>query len=441
MIEAALALLVVVSASPAPSPTPVASPAPVAAATPPSAAELKSRIDAYVQPFLQDGHLSGTLLVARGADVLYERSFGMADDEHGVPNTPETRFNVASITKPMTAMLASMLFAERKLAPTDTLEKWIPGFPGGDRITIDHLLNHRAGIPHRVTTEEEENVPRTAAGMVDLARRHKMLSEPGTQSSYSSAGYSVLARVLELASGQSYDALVTQRIFVPAGMTRSADATRIAPLPERARSYVAWPEGARSAPPKDLSFLVGAGSVYSTPRDLLRLLEAARAGRLGPAARDQVNARPRVNWNGSTNGFRAFLLSDTASGVTVVVAANLTTGALDRIQADLPRLASGEAVAPPSRLALKRVPLTTAQVAAYTGTYLFGTTPFELTASDGALVASGRVLVPTGDRTFLSLADYGTVTVVMRPNGTVERLDWTAGDRVLTIPRAGPAVP
>jgi len=150
MIEAAVALLVVISASPA------QATAPVPTAAPPSAAELKSRIDAYVQPFLEDGHLSGTLLVARGANVLYERSFGMADYEHGVANTPETRFGVASITKPMTAMIARQLMAEKKLSATDTLQKWIPGFPGGDRITIDHLLEHRAGIPHRVTADHEE---------------------------------------------------------------------------------------------------------------------------------------------------------------------------------------------------------------------------------------------------------------------------------------------
>jgi hypothetical protein len=278
--------------------------------------------------------------------------------------------------------------------------------------------------------------------MVELARRHPQLAGPGTEPSYSSGGYAVLARVLELASGQPFHELLAERILVPAGMARSVDATAPGLMPGRARSYVAWPGGVRNAPLKDLSFLVGAGSLYSTPRDLHLLVEAARAGRLGPAAREQVNSRPRVSWNGSTNGYRAWVVSDNASGVTVALAANVMTGALDRIQADLPRLASGEAVTPPSRLALKRVPLTAAQVAAYTGTYLFGTTPFELTASDGVLVAAGRVLVPTGDRTFVSLADYGTVTVVTRPNGTVERLDWTAGDRVLTIPRAeAPAAP
>lgn len=430
MLEAAAALFAVVSSLAAQSPTPAP------AATPPSAAELKSRIDAYVQPLLEDGHLSGTLLVARGANVLYERSFGMADYELSVANTPETRFNVASITKPMTAMIAGHLMAEKKVAATDALQKWIPGFPSGDRITIDHLLNHRAGIPHRVTTEQEESVPRTAADMVKLARRQKLLSEPGAQESYSSAGYSVLAWVLELASGQQYDRLIAERIFIPAGMTRSADATERRLLPGRARSYVAWPDGVRNAPLKDLSFLVGAGSVYSTPRDLHRLVEAARAGRLGDAAREQLTARPRVRWNGSTNGFRAFLASDNASGVTVALAANVMTGALDRLQADVPRLAAGERVVPPSRLALKPVTLPAAQLAAYAGTYLFGTAPFELTAEDGILVASGRALVPTGERTFVSLADYGTVTVVMRPNGTVERLDWTAGERVLTMPRA-----
>ncbi len=372
--------------------------------------------------------------------MLYERSFGMADYENGVPNTPQTRFGVASITKPMTAMIARQLMAEKKLSGTDTLQKWIPGFPAGDRITIDHLLEHRAGIPHRVTADDQEAVPRTAADMVELARHHKQLAGAGTQASYSSGGYSVLARVLEMASGRPYDALIAERIFGPAGMTKSTDATRAGLLRGRARSYVMWPDGVRNAPLKDLSFLVGAGSVYSTPRDLHRLVEAARAGQLGDAAREQVTARPRVSWNGSTNGFRAFLVSDNASGLTVALASNVMTGALDRIQADVPRLAAGEPVTPPARLVLKRAPLADAQLAAYAGTYLFGSTPFTLTVTEGVLVSSGRVLVPNGDRTFLSLADYATVTVVTRPDGTVERLDWPAGDRVLTMPRA-PAPP
>jgi CubicO group peptidase (beta-lactamase class C family) len=410
-----------------------------AAPSPPPlpAGELVKRIDAFVQPFVEDGHLSGTVLVARGDEVVYERSFGMADYELRVPNTAQTRFGVASIAKPVTIMLVGQLVEARKLALADPLEKWIPGFPSGDKITVDHLLNHRAGIPHRVTEEGEEARPRTAAEMVELARRRPLLFAPGERSSYSSGGYSVLTRVLELASGESYSQLLAERIVKPAGLTATAHPSGRALMPDRAPSYLAGPEGPRRADLKHLSFLVGAGSLYSTPRDLFRLLGAARAGKLGEAARESVVARPKVAWNGSTNGYRAFVDSDPATGITVIVASNLMTGALDRLQADLPRLAAGEALPAPERLAVRPVAMDPALLARYAGTYEFspGTT-FEVTVDGAGLDASGRILVPTSPTTFFSYADYGTVTLVLRPDGSVERLDWSlAGSRNLSMPR------
>jgi hypothetical protein len=83
--------------------------------------------------------------------------------------------------------------------------------PRGDEITIEHLARHTAGIPHRVTECDEGAVPRTAADMVQLViervERDGLLVEPGTNSVYSSAGYSVLARVLELTGGASWEEL------------------------------------------------------------------------------------------------------------------------------------------------------------------------------------------------------------------------------------------
>src|SRR5262249_11161774 len=102
-------------------------------AKPPDAVELGRRIDAWVQPFAEAGHLSGTLLVARGDVVLYERSFGMANQELGVPNTSATLFNVASVAKPLTSIVALGVLADGSLRPEDTLAKWIPGFPRGDQ--------------------------------------------------------------------------------------------------------------------------------------------------------------------------------------------------------------------------------------------------------------------------------------------------------------------
>ena len=206
-----------------------------AAAEPLSPAELEKRIDEYVSPFVADGHLSGTLLVARGGDVVYENSWGMANYELGVPNTPTTRFCVASITKPMTIALVCRLAEQGKMLPDQTISSWLPGFPRADEITVSHLLNHRACIPHRVTTATEETMPRTAADMVELARNAEMLPhEPGEESVYSSAGFSVLARVCELAGEMSYADALDSLLFRPAGMTHSGHYDSRAVVPDRA---------------------------------------------------------------------------------------------------------------------------------------------------------------------------------------------------------------
>lgn len=134
--------------------------------------DLCPAIDSYLQPFLERGDLSGNLLVARGATIICERSFGMANYELGVPVTVETRFNIASVSKPMTVVALIHLIVEGKLTLDDPLAKWIPEFPRGDEITIGHLARHRSGIPHRVTEYADETVPHSAADIVNSHRRN-----------------------------------------------------------------------------------------------------------------------------------------------------------------------------------------------------------------------------------------------------------------------------
>jgi CubicO group peptidase (beta-lactamase class C family) len=418
------------------SPPPAPRPAPLGGEA------LRKRIDAYLQAFVADGHLSGTLLVARGNEVQYERSFGMANYELGVPNRPDTRFCIASITKPITVMMAAQMLAEKKLALSDPLEKWIPGFPDGARITIDHLLNHRAGIPHRVTTAAEESVPHTPADVVELARKQRLLFVPGEQSSYSSAGYTVLTRVLELAAGAPYEQVLAERVVKPARLQDTVHASSRVVVPRRASSYVLGPDGVKNSPLIDVSFLAGAGSLFSTPADLFRLLLAVREGKLGESARLSVTSRPRVAWNGNTSGFRAFFDSDPATGLTVAFAGNMMSGAIDRLRADLPRLLAGEVVADPQRVRPNTVRLDPALLARYAGDYLLGgTTPFTVVVDGNTLETGGRILVPVSETSFFSYADYGTVKVVTKADGRVERLDWVLPDTVIACPRAGATTP
>src|SRR4051794_38594430 len=156
--------------------------------------DLARRIDEYVRPLVEAGELAGALLVARDDALVYERAFGMADYELGVPNTPATLFGVASINKPMTQIVAIRLIGKGKPGPKAPRGKWFPVSPPGQEIPVEPLLRPRAGIPPRVPADAEETVPHPAADMVEFARRKELLFAPGSQSVYSSTGYSVLAR-------------------------------------------------------------------------------------------------------------------------------------------------------------------------------------------------------------------------------------------------------
>lgn len=407
----------------------------------PDAAEIARRIDACAAPYANAGHLSGNLLVAIGDEVVYERSFGMANVEHGVPNDPETRFNVASITKPMTVIAYIKLAEERKIAPSDKLSKWLPDFPNADAITIEHLSRHRSGIPHRVTDDGEETVPRTAADMVTLAARKPLQFPPGERYSYSSGGFSVFARVLELAGGESYGDLLRHRVCEPAGLQRTSHADSREILPDRATSYLLGRDGKLvHAPLQDLSFLVGAGSVWSTARDLFALSKAVRSGKFGEGVRLSNVDGNGLDWNGSTNGFRAFVDWHKKSDATVIFTGNLMTGAADRLQRDVAAIAAGET--PPVLSPPTVVPVAVSEdvLKRYEGVYdLRQGTPLRVSAAGDRLRVSSRTLVPIGERTFFSWEDYATVEFVFEGDGAARpvRLDWKMEKETFACPRTG----
>lgn len=399
-------------------------------------------LDTWAAPLVQAGELSGSLLIAHRDRIVLERSWGMAQRELSVPNGPETRFCVASITKPMTVILAIQEITGGRLAMQDSIARWFPDFPRGTEIRVEHLLRHRAGIPHRVTSDCEEIVPRTAEQMVAFAAKATPTGEPGATYQYSSGGFSVLARVLELTSGLSYAELLEARLFKPLGMRHSGHVDARQLVPGRAASYFNAGRGIENATLQDLSFLVGAGSVVMTARDLHRLLWAAGSGELGVGPRLSSLRGQRIAWNGSTNGFRAFAEFDTTTEVSVVFTGNLHSGAVDQLRAAvgalLARKAPDAVVLPPAIAAT--VPLEVLR--RYEGRYDVANNPgLAVRATTVGLDVNGWTLMATSDTTFFSLRDYAPVTVVLGPDGKPTRLDWVYGAETLACPRVGDLEP
>jgi hypothetical protein len=193
---------------------------------------------------------------------------------------------------------------------------------------------------------------------------------------------------------------------------------------------------------QDLSFLVGAGSVYSTARDLYSLMNAVRSGKLGPGPQQSFVDESGLDWNGVTNAFRAFADWHSDSDVSVVFVGNLQTGAGNRIRRDVHKIAAGETVPAPELPEIEPVQVPMETLRSWEGLYqLRPGSNLHVTARDGALLANDWVLVPTGARRFWSPQDYAFVDVVVDESGRPVRLDWEVDGEPLACPRLGDLKP
>jgi CubicO group peptidase (beta-lactamase class C family) len=398
--------------------------------------KLGKAIDAWARPLVANGHLSGQLLVARRGTVIVERSYGFANRELQVPITPDTRIAIASVTKPMTVLLSFRLMESRKIAYRDSIARWLPDFPSADRITVGLLLQHRSGIPHEIVPDSESVRPRTAAEMVERARKLPLDFPPGSKSSYSTGGFTVLARVLELASGRSYGELLQHELFGPLGMSHSSNPSSIDLVPGRAAGYVPGPRGIENADFQDFSGLVGGGSVWSTARDIHRFVDAIVTGKLGETARQSWVRKGQLDFNGRVSGFRAFAHWDSTTGLEVTYLGNMVTGAPDLLQDAVIALAAGRRATPVALPALASAPATPEQIRSMDGTFVLENgTRLRLWARGTDVYCNDWPLVPAADGSWFSPRDYGVIRPVLAADGRIERLDWTQNGTVYPAPR------
>ena len=306
----------------------------LAVASESSSAALNTKIDAYVAPYVKFHAFSGVILVAHKDDVLVNRPYGMANYEFNVPNTVDTRFRIASITKRFTQIIVTRLIEEKKLSGDDTLAKFFPSFPKADKITIDQLINHRSGIRDPAKLRGMVPSSYTPADVVDLVAKEPLGSEPGAVSVYTTANYAVLAAVIEKVTGKTFPEVMQEMIYKPARMNDSGEISNTTVIPRLASGYMPDPysDGFSVCGPEDASWKAGGGSSYSTARDLHRF---ARFFASQISASGKMFDKNYWQSSGTFPGANANLTYFPDDEVTVVVLSNNYSPVAGTIAADI----------------------------------------------------------------------------------------------------------
>jgi CubicO group peptidase (beta-lactamase class C family) len=239
-----------------------------------SAQSFEAKIDSLIQTEFKDKNgPGGVFMVAKNGKTIYQKAFGKANLELDVNLTTESVFQIGSMTKQFTAIAVLMLEEQGKLNVQNTVSKYIPDYPAGDKITIHHLLTHTSGIKDFTKMKSIRDIAQkemTPKMMVDFFKNEPVDFAPGEKFDYNNSGYVLLGYLIELVSGGTYEDFIKENIFKKAGMNQSNYATDRQIINKRAYGYHKKEYGYVNKSIINFSVPFSSGSLMSSANDMLK---------------------------------------------------------------------------------------------------------------------------------------------------------------------------
>lgn len=244
------------------------------------------KIDKLVLEYADCCAFSGTVLVSEHDQVIFKKGYGLAVREWNIPNTPDVKFRLGSITKQFTSMLIMQQVAKGTIKLDGRLSDYLPFYrkDTGSKVTISQLLSHTSGIPSYTDAPSFfPDVSRNPYGVEAFVKKYcsgDLQFDPGSKFHYDNSGYFLLGAILEHITGKTYETLLKENILLPLGMKDSGYDHFGEILPKRATGYEQDLGGVENAPYLDMSLPYAAGSLYSTVEDLYKWDQALYTDKL-----------------------------------------------------------------------------------------------------------------------------------------------------------------
>ncbi len=319
-----------------------------------TAQETGAKLDSLISAYNRLQKFNGTVLVAMQGNVLLSKGYGYRNATNKTVNDEHSIFQLGSITKQFTAAVILKLQEEKKLSVADKISKYLPGFPKGDSITIEHLLTHTSGIFNYTNDKDfmntEVSKPKTREQMIALFKDKPLDFSPGSAWNYSNSGYSLLGYIIEDVAKTSYEQAIRKYIFTPVQMTHSGFDFMHLQDAHKTTGYIALnTKETNPAPVVDSSVSYAAGSVYSTTGDLYRWHRALQSNSILSKAQqelaytpvknrygygwkiDSIQGKRRVGHGGGIDGFVTNLSRVPEDDICIVLLSNASDRSLEQI--------------------------------------------------------------------------------------------------------------
>lgn len=305
-------------------------------------------LEEYLNQYALENNFHGVIAVKKDNRILFAKPYGLANVEFNIPNSIDSKFRIGSLTKQFTATSILILQQQQKININDPVSKYLPAAPPEWRdITIKSLLTHSAGLIRSAPiATKDHSVAHSIAQIMDSIFKEPLSYKPGKRSVYSNVGYSVLAAIIEKASGLSYSVFLSKYIFEPSDLQDTGVDHDSIVLSKRSKDYLYDIDKNKlfAACCLDLTNSVGAGDVYSTVKDLLKWIDVLHTDRILNQDSKSLMFYPHIlqsddfygfgwvvgQWkgkkliwhNGSINGYSSDLAIFPDDNVTIVILSN-----------------------------------------------------------------------------------------------------------------------
>jgi CubicO group peptidase (beta-lactamase class C family) len=427
-------------------------------------------LDRYIECEMRARQIPGVALaITRNGRILTQRAYGLASIQNDAPVTTGTRFAIASVTRPITAIGIMILVEEGKVELDAPVSRYLTEAPASwQAMTVRHLLNHTSGLPEigygwaEWDNQDREGLVRLMGlhlptePLYRIALQDTLWFAPGTDWVYSDVGYFLLGVITERTSGMSWTEFIHERIFLPLGMTDSYISDIWTIYRDEARGYTIR-DGVLSNIRRDrIPETPSHYGIFSNAGDLAKLDAALNTDRLLSEASRRTMWAPtelpggqifpyalgwevwrfrghRTQYHGGITGAEFLRLPDDSLGVVLLT--NLGHGTRYGLSQNVAKLLMPEL----NRPALAEVPIPEAELRRYAGRYAaLSGEPYEVTLVDGRLVApypwpfprrgGEAALVHQGGHIFEFVDHDGRIVFRLTEDGAVVGLSAVAWD-------------
>jgi CubicO group peptidase (beta-lactamase class C family) len=371
------------------------------------AQSISEKADALLNAYYQQDLFTGTVLIAKGGSVVFEKSYGLANREKGLLNSSQTQYRIGSLSKPITALIILQLKEKGLLTLHDPLSNYLPHFSKGDSVNIENLLNHTSGIRSITSTKPymtDRNSIKGQKEVLEIIKNEPYVFTPGSKWQYSNSNFILLSYIAEKITGKSMAELV-KAFAAKYRMKNTGIDYNGRTVSTKAIGYEAGTlQDYEQAPDNNIAIVTGAGAIYSTAADLYALDRALYTKAvLSEEAKKEMftlrkgeyalgwetgkyKGRTEIGHSGSIEGFKSNILRYPESDICIIFLSNYWNTRAPQICESLKAIVFDEPYTLPA--ARSFIALSAEELKALEGDYSFrGAMTMNLKAEAGRLLS------------------------------------------------------